>query len=254
MPLHHTEAVALRRWRTQEADALYLLFTKALGKVTAKARGVAKTESRLAGILQPYNRFHVILYTKHDDQDVLTVTQASLVRRHPGLHDDLAKLSLTACAVELIDTCTADAEPNSTLWGLLTKLLDFWDEHEATQAQLVAFALRVLRITGFEPHLSSCAECGVTERSEWYYSPERGGVVCPSCRRTERLILSDRALDVMGRLVCGEKLSTLSYTDADVQEMLMFLDEHIGYHVGRRSRALRFLRELSDSPWKHQDS
>lgn len=244
----------MRRWRTQEADALYLLFTEALGKVAAKARGVAKTESRLAGILQPYNRIHVILYRKYEEQDVLTVTQASLVRHYAGLQNDLTKLSLAACAVELIDTCTPDAEPNSTLWGLLTKLLGFWDEHHATQAQLVAFALRVLRVTGFEPRLSSCAECGVTQRSQWYYSPERGGIVCPTCRRTERLVLSNRALEVMGRLASGEKLSTLSHTSAEVGEMLMFLDEHIGYHVGRRSRALRFLRQLSGFPSERPES
>jgi DNA repair protein RecO (recombination protein O) len=254
MPLHHTEAVVLRRWRTQEADALYLLFTEAMGKVTVKARGVAKTESRLAGILQPYNRVHVILYSKHEDQEVLTVTQASLIRHHPGLQKDLATLSLAACAAELIDACTADAEPNSTLWSLLTKLLDFWDEHQATQAQLVAFALRVLRVTGFEPHLSSCTECGVTDPAQWYYSPERGGIVCPTCRRTERLTLSTHALGVMGRLASGEKLSALAYTSADVQEMLMFLDEHTGYHVGRRSRALRFLQELTVTPLERPDS
>ncbi|MFH1738377.1 MAG: DNA repair protein RecO [bacterium] len=245
MALHHTEAISLRRWRTQEADALYLVFAEALGKVTVKARGVAKTTSRLAGVLQPYNRIHLVLYTKQEDQDVLTVTQASLVQHYPKIQNDLAKLSLTACAVELIDSCTGESESNSTLWSLLTKLLDFWDESDATQAQLAAFALRVLKATGFEPHLSACAKCGIDERSEWYYSPERGAILCPACRRMELFTLSGGARSVMRRLTAGEKLSALSYKDGEVQEMLMFLDEHIGYHVGRRSRALRVLQQMS---------
>jgi len=245
MPYHQTEAVALRRWRTNEADAIYLLFTESLGKIRANARGVAKTTSRMAATLQPYNRIHVVLYSKHEGQEVLTVTQVSLIRHHPGLQNDLTKLSLTACAAELIDGCTADAEPNPTLWSLLTKLLVYWDEEEATQAQLMAFILRILQSTGFEPYLSSCAACGATERSEWYYNPERGGLVCPTCRKTERMVLSGNAIGLMNRLSAGEKLSSSSYSESDIKHALMLLDEHIGYHVGKRSRALQLLEQLT---------
>jgi len=245
MSYHATEAVTLRRWRTQEADALYLLFTESLGKVTAKARGVAKSTSRIAGMLQPHNRTHVILYQKQEDQDILSVTQVSLVRRYPHLQGDLKSLTLAACAAELIDFCTGEGEPNRVIWSLLTKLLDFWEENEATEAQLAAFALRILKETGFEPHLAACAKCGVQERSEWYYSPERGAILCPGCRRTERLALSGGAVSTMARLTSGEKLSALSFGEQDVKDMLLFLDEHIGYHVGRRSRALRVLQQIA---------
>ncbi len=244
MPYHQTEAVALRRWRTKEADAIYLLFTESLGKIRANARGVAKTTSRMAATLQPYNRIHVVLYSKQEGQEVLTVTQVSLVRHHPGIQNDLTKLSLTACAAELIDACTADEEPNPTLWTLLTKLLAFWDEQEATQAQLMAFILRILQSTGFEPYLSACAACGAIEQTEWFYNPERGGLVCPSCRRTERMVLSPDAIRLMNRLSAGEKLSSLRYSESDTKNALMLLDEHIGYHVGKRSRALQLLPRL----------
>ncbi len=248
MSLIHTEAVVLRRRRAREADAIYLLYTEKLGKVTAKARGVTKTESRLAGILQPYNHIHVILYSKHDQQDILTITQASLVRHHPSIQNSLTKLSLAACAAELLDACTPDAEAAHSLWTLLTKLLAYWDEHDASQAQLAAFALRVLQLTGFEPHLSSCAACGRENCDHWYYLPHRGGVVCPACRGTAGIAILEGSLKLMRGLAAGRKLSSLPFREADVRQVLLLLDEHLGYHVGRHLKALRFLRDISPLP------
>ena len=54
--LYKTEAIILRQRKLGEADRILTLYTPALGKLDAKAKGVRKTTSRLSGHLQPLNR------------------------------------------------------------------------------------------------------------------------------------------------------------------------------------------------------
>ena len=93
MPILHTEAITLRRRRGREADALVTLFTKGAGKILVSTRGVRKSTSRYAGVTQPFNHLNVILYAKVRDQEIWTLTQASLMEAFDAIQNDLKRMA-----------------------------------------------------------------------------------------------------------------------------------------------------------------
>ncbi|MEK7247774.1 MAG: DNA repair protein RecO, partial [Chloroflexota bacterium] len=79
--LYKTEAIILRQRKLGEADRILTLYTPALGKMDAKAKGVRKMMSRLSGHLQPLNRVVVQLAQGHA-ADVITGVETLDSFRH----------------------------------------------------------------------------------------------------------------------------------------------------------------------------
>ena len=49
----------------------------------------------------------------------------------------------------------------------------------------LSFQLKLLWLSGYLPHLTSCAECGATDATLVGYSPRAGGALCGACANQE---------------------------------------------------------------------
>src|SRR5206468_10441204 len=88
-------------------------------------------------------------------------------------------------------------EANDRAFTALTRFLDVLDELPATAERpaldplALAFQLKLLWLSGYLPHLTSCAECGADDAALVGYSPRAGGAVCRACaNEAEALALS----------------------------------------------------------------
>ena len=69
--LYRDEAVVLRTYKLGEADRLLVLLTRQHGQVRAVAKGVARTNSRFGGRLQPFNLVDLQLHKGRNLDTVL---------------------------------------------------------------------------------------------------------------------------------------------------------------------------------------
>jgi DNA repair protein RecO (recombination protein O) len=241
---YRTEAVVLRSFRLGEADRVLHLYTLDRGRVGAVAKGIRKTRSRFGARLEPLS--HVELLLHQGSGDLQTVTGAELLRSHRSARENQYRLGVGLVGAEAMLRLFTEQERNERAFAALTRFLDLLEEAppRATRAALdplvLSFQLKLLWLSGYLPHLTSCADCGAVEESLVGYSPRAGGAVCHGC--------SDGALALTPAGIAGiEALLTrplaeaadVGLTDRAARNALAVITSAYEYFGNFRLRALR---------------
>ncbi len=179
---YKTEAVVLRSFRLGEADRVLHLYTLSRGRVGAVAKGVRRTRSRFGGRLEPLS--HVELLLHQGAGELGTVTGVELIRPHHAAREQPYRLGVGLIGAEAMLRLFTEQEANERAFGALTRFLDLLDEtppgasaRPALDPLALSFQLKLLWLSGYLPHLGSCAECGA-EGLAAGFSPKAGGAVC----------------------------------------------------------------------------
>jgi len=179
---YRTEAVVLRSMRLGEADRILHVYTAERGRVGAVAKGIRKTKSRFGGRLEPLS--HVALQLHAGSGELQTVTGVDLIRPHSATREEPYRLNVGLIGAEAMLRLFTEQEGNERAFTALTRFLDALDEAEprasrpALDSLALSFQLKLLWLSGYLPHLTSCAECGAEDEPLVAYSPKAGGAVC----------------------------------------------------------------------------
>jgi DNA repair protein RecO (recombination protein O) len=242
---YKTEAVVLRSLRLGEADRVLHLYTLDRGRVGAVAKGVRKTMSRFGARLEPLS--HVELLLHQGKSDLQTITGVELIRPHNAAREDYYRLSVGLIGAEAMLRLFSEQEANDRAFTALTRFLDVLDDlpHTAERPALdplaLSFQLKLLWLSGYLPHLTSCAECGVEDATLIGYSPRAGGAVCGGCaNRTEALGLSaDGIRGIEGLLASPLADATaIGLGERASRDALRVVTASYEYHGGFRLRTL----------------
>ena len=115
------------------------------------------------------------------------------------------------------------------------------DEAEARAAEppldplVLSFQLKLLWLSGYLPHLTSCAECGA-EGPLVGYSPRAGGAVCERCA-ADALPLSAEGIHGIEGLL-GSPLADAEISKRAAREALRVITSSYEYHGGFRLRTV----------------
>jgi len=242
---YKTEAVVLRSFRLGEADRVLHLYTLDRGRVGAVAKGVRKTTSRFGARLEPLS--HVELVLHQGRSDLQTVTGVELVRPHRAAREDYYRLSVGLIGAEAMLRLFSEQEANERAFTAITRFLDLLDElpHAADRPALdplaLAFQLKLLWLSGYLPHLTSCAECGTEGEALVGYSPRAGGAVCRGCAgRTEALALGGEGIAGIEALLAHPlaDAAVLGLGERARRDALTVITASYEYHGGFRLRTL----------------
>ncbi|MGQ9511780.1 DNA repair protein RecO [Thermodesulfitimonas sp.] len=246
MKFFQAEAVVLKSRPHKEADRIITLFSREYGKLRAVSYGSVRPTSRKRGAAQPFcrSRFYLVR-----GQEIHRIDQAELLERFPAIEQDLVLFGVAAYFAELVDAFTGEEVPNPKLYELLLRSLRLLGKARA-MLLACAFKLRLLILTGFGPELGVCTLCRQTlpsgERSA--FSPQTGGMLCPSCVGEGRTIeISPGTLKALRHLAAGplEQVLTVKVAPVIERELSAILAETVAFHLGYRPQALSFLDQLS---------
>jgi DNA repair protein RecO (recombination protein O) len=238
-----TEAVVLRSLRLGEADRIVHLYTSERGRIGAVAKGIRKTKSRFGARLEPLS--HVALQLHQGSGELQTVTGVDLVRAHAGVREDPYRLGVGLIGAEAMLRLFTEQERNERAFVALTRFLDALDDagERATRPALdplaLSFQLKLLWLSGYLPHLTSCAECGADDVPLVGYSPRAGGAVCRPCGAGS-LPLSPAGIEGIERLL-REPLGAagaVGLTGRAARDALGVVTASYEYHGGFRLRTL----------------
>lgn len=143
-----TEALVLDVEDSAEFDKIVSLYTKELGRVSAKARGARKITSKLNGHLQPLDFTRARLMGENNFQ----ITDALAFKKMERTPESLA-------AVKFVKDMTFELQPDPDLWNLLKKNKKFSGKD-------------LLKVLGFDPVYSECAVCAA-KKPEFFSKTEQ---------------------------------------------------------------------------------
>ena len=231
----------LRSFRLGEADRVLHLYTLARGRVGAVAKGVRRTRSRFGARLEPLS--HVEISLHQGSGELQTVTGVDLVRSHRSAREQPYRLGVGLVGAEAMLRLFPDPETNARAFEALTRFLDLLDDAEPRPRKPVldplalSFQLKLLWLSGYLPHLTSCAECGADEVALVGYSPRAGGAVCRACAGNA-LALTPGGIAAIENLL-RRPLAEAELTESAAREALGVVTASYEYHGGFRLRTLR---------------
>ncbi len=232
----------LRSFRLGEADRVLHLYTLERGRIGAVAKGIRKTKSRFGARLEPLS--HVELLLHQGGGELHTVTGVDLVHTHRTAREDTYRLGGGLVGLEAMLRLFTEQEGNPRAFQALTRFLDALDELEprATRAGVdplaLSFQLKLLWLSGYLPHLTSCAECGA-ETGLAGYSPRAGGAVCGNCASGALPLTSQGLLGIEGLLRRPlAEASDPSLTELGAREALGVISASYEYYGGFRLKTL----------------
>lgn len=141
MSEYYTEALVLDVEEAGDSDAFIHLYTQKLGKIKAKAVGIKKTTSKLAGHFQPLNFVNARLV---DGGKFLLVD---------GLSSKKIKSAAALAAAHLVKNVAAELQPDPVAWNFIKAVFLSEDEEK-----LINFRM-ILKAFGFEPQSDKCNFC-----------------------------------------------------------------------------------------------
>ena len=229
--------------RLGEADRVLHLYTLDRGRVGAVAKGIRRTKSRFGARLEPLSHVEALLH--QGGGELHTVTGVELIRPHHASRGDGHRLAVGLIGAEAMLRLFTEQEANARAFEALTKFLDLLDgltphaSRPALEPLVLSFQLKLLWLSGYLPHLTSCANCGRGDDLVGY-SPQAGGAVCRTC--ADGAI----ALSPAGRAGIETLLSTpladagaAGLNDRAQREALAIVTSSYEFHGGFRLRTLR---------------
>jgi DNA repair protein RecO (recombination protein O) len=175
-----TDAIVLRSLRFSEADRILHLYTEQRGRVGAIAKGVRKTKSRFGARLEPLS--HVELMLHQGSGELLTITGVELLASHRAAREQPYRLDVGLIGAEAMLRLFGEPEANERAFTALARFLEALDEAPVLESRaaldplVLSFQLKLLWLSGYLPHLTSCVECGEAELIG--FSARAGGAVC----------------------------------------------------------------------------
>jgi DNA repair protein RecO (recombination protein O) len=242
---YKTEAVVLRSFRLGEADRVLHLYTLERGRIGAVAKGIRKTKSRFGARLEPLSHVELMLY--QGSSELQTITGVELLRSHHESREQQYRLGVGLLGAEAMLRLFTEQEGNPRAFQALTRFLDLLDELEplATRASLdplaLSFQLKLLWLSGYLPHLTSCADCGTESEMLVGYSAKAGGAVCSNCAAGGSLALSPAGIAGIEALLARPlaEAREAGLTDRSTRDALTVITAAYEYFGNFRLRTLR---------------
>jgi DNA repair protein RecO (recombination protein O) len=242
---YKTEAVVLRSLRLGEADRILHVYTLDRGRIGAVAKGLRRTKSRFGARLEPLS--HVELMLHQGSGELQTVTGVELIRPHSAAREDSYRLGVGLVGLEAMLRLFSEQEANPRAFEAITRFLDLLDDAPSLAPARVgldplalSFQLKLLWLSGYLPHLGSCAECGA-EQPAGGFSPRAGGAVCRDCARAAgALVLSPDGIggiDALLRRPLAEAHAA-GLSERARRDALTAVTSLYEYHGGFRLRTL----------------
>lgn len=161
-----------------DRDALITLLTEKHGRLTVKAKGLHRKNSRLSGPCQllAYGEYSLFEYNGR-----YTIHEAYCLELFHGLRTEVTKLALGTYFAQVADVLSQEDVPNPEMLSLTLNCLYALAKLSEPEAKVkAAFEWRSACVSGFFPDILACRACGATEPD--LFDTAEGYLICSQCR------------------------------------------------------------------------
>ena len=236
---YETEGIIVRKMRLGEAARILTILTPSAGKVSAVAKGVCRSKSKMSGHLELFTHTQLELVR---GRNLDTVINCQTIHSFHLTKNDLIGSAYAIYFCELADCFSEHNLECRSLFDLLKECLTELNDN-LCNAELIRnyFEMCCLSESGFRPQSRVCVNCSLKIKEELnYFSLKSGGIMCPQCAQFESFSfpLSVPAIKIL-RVLSEEKLDVclrLKINSAQFFELNQILGRFISFILERTLR------------------
>jgi DNA repair protein RecO len=264
MAIRKTEGIILSTANWSETSQTITLFTPDLGRISLNVRGGRSLTGKRGRPLRFARLFCTCYY--NEDKETGYISDIDPVEVFLFERDgQLGRIAFASAAIELLRELVTTKEPQAACYHLTLSFLRMTDtvEKKRLPGLLAGYIFRLISLLGYRPNIYGCVSCGTGIEAEggagagssdpFYFSVERGGLICPECRK--QLLADQKLLTIpQTRLRTMVDISEASLEEASrihlaFDELLQIIDLVIAvlkYHAGTRGelKSFTFLDKL----------
>lgn len=219
---HKYTGIVLGKRDIGEADRIYTFYTLERGKIKAIARGVRKSQAKLAGHLE---NFCLVDFTVMKNRGMGNISSAIVEENFSGIRNDFEVLRNIFDVLKSFDALVNDEEKDKVvfvlLWSYLCAVNKNVDKYEIlTQG----FLFKLFDALGYGISFQCCAHCqGKIENGGNIFDYQLGGISCKNCapRVSNKTNITDNMIKLMRIFSCNqiESLNKLGVSKKDIQDL-----------------------------------
>jgi len=184
MSIHKTEAVVIRKWDFRETSMIVNFYTRDFGKLSGILKGVRSEPKKFSSSMETFSYNDIIFYKKRNS-GLHLVSQCELRDNFFVLRHSVSKISIASVMMELLDAIMPPEDKNEEVFDLTLSSLKELEVTANPDKILTIFKIKILSLSGFEPHFDSCSCCNCRIIGESKFSLSLGGLVCPRCYKKD---------------------------------------------------------------------
>jgi DNA repair protein RecO (recombination protein O) len=245
-------AIVLQRRLYGDFDLIVTVLTAEHGKRTLIAKSAKKSTKRFPGILEPFNQLQIAFReTRRKGMPVLE--EAILLYPMESLRTDVVKTAYASYWTESIAIWMEEGQVREDLFDLLRYVLAVLNDGTMDAAGIsILFQMRFIGHEGLQPVLANCTCCQLDieqlPQNDFCIDLRKGGVVCNHCpaEKSGHLHLSKGTLKQLQWINSGDlaKARRMRFSSRTLAEATAFLEAFVPYHIGKKPKSLRFLKQV----------
>lgn len=239
-----TRGLVLREAKYKESDKILTILTETDGKISAKARGVQRTRSKIAAASQLLSFSD---FTFFGSRGKWTINEAESLEQFRALRGDIELLALGSYIAELLEAVANENVPEPEILQLGLNALYALSNRLCPPAQVkAAFELRLMSLAGYRPQLDECAGCGRREPESGRLFPEHGELFCPECRAVGGLRMDRSVIDAMRYILDADARRVFAFRlpEAELRALGGVTEAYALYELDRAFGSLDYYKKL----------
>lgn len=225
-----------------ERDKIITVFTLEEGLISAKIKGVKKSDAKLKFASEPFCFSEYIMSSSNGRN---TVTGASL---HDGFYPIREKLTAyyAGCVIlEFVREFCMEGETYPTLFVLATKTLEKLAYTDSNCLEtLIEFLLLALKEVGYGLDTKTCVCCNSNIDGRVFFEPSSGGFLCLECIGEVAMEISKTTYSILKSIEENGFSPDVDEKEKYLKRALKLIDFYIGDRVNIRIKALKDLIDL----------
>ena len=171
-----TPAIVLRRVDYRDYDRMVSLFSPALGRIDAVARGCRRPKSPLLNAVEP---FVLGTYQLRCVKERYTIEQCEITEGYYALRMDYDRLVHGSYWLRLLEAAVQPEAEAQQLFHITARALAYLCYSELPPELLtMGFEMHFMAQLGFAPRMNLCMECGRAIDGPARFNISAGGVLC----------------------------------------------------------------------------
>ena len=239
MAIKKDRGFVLKTFDFRETSKIAHIFTQNNGKIHGLFKGFSTGKKEFTTTLDTFSLNDFIFYESKNQ--LWLVSFADIVDSFSYLRQDLEKNLVANYIIELVDKITPLHQACPKIFNLLGESFLYLRDNFQRKI-LYIFQIRILELSGFQPHITACLKCSGEVQKQAFFSTKLGGFLCAGCAHNDRFSkeLSAELISSLKYIQNNDfkialRLSLSLKTERDLSEIL---EEFFSFHLDTRIKSL----------------